>query len=136
MRRSLSKSGNGPARGFVDCKPQTTKLPAMPSAHFSKDRPIDYFILVEPRADGPVIGTYDDHPIPTAVRDAFGQRYTYVGVASRLRDGRFDVKSLAPGEWFVPSGLVYRMERHAGRGSLFDRLRRRHAPSGSEHPSH
>jgi hypothetical protein len=94
----------------------------MPSAHFSADRPVDYFILVEPRADGPIIGTYDDRPIPAAVKDAFGRRYSYVGVASRLRDGRLDVKTLSRGEWFIPSGLVYRMESEERRGFL-SRLR-------------
>lgn len=95
----------------------------MPSAHFAKDRPVDYFILVEPRADGPVIGTYNDHPIAAAVKDCFGRRYAYVGVASRLRDGRLDVNSLSAGEWFVGSGLVYRMENHDALG-LLGKLRR------------
>jgi len=94
----------------------------MPSAHFSADRPVDYFILVEPRADGPIIGTYDNRPIPAAVKDAFGRRYSYVGVASRLRDGRLDVKTLSHGEWFIRSGLVYRMESEK-RGGFLSLLR-------------
>ena len=80
----------------------------MRAAHFSKDRPMEYFVLVDPHADGPVIGTLGDHPIAAAIRDGFGRRYIYVGVASRLRDGRYDVKSLSPGEWFADPGLVYR----------------------------
>jgi len=110
------------------------KFHSMPSAHFSKDRPVDYFILMEPRADGPIIGTYGEHPIAASVKDAFGRRYSYVGAASRLRDGRFDVKTLAPGEWFVRPGLVYRMES-AEAGGLLARLRKRDAPSPGDHAS-
>ena len=110
------------------------KFNAMPSAHFSQDRPVDYFILVEPQADGPVIGTYNEHPIAAAVKDAFGRRYLYVGVASRLRDGRFDVKTLSPGEWFMRPGLVYRMEvREAG--GLIGRLRKRDDTPRDDRPS-
>jgi hypothetical protein len=108
------------------------KFNTMSSAHFSKDRPVDYFILVEQRADGPVIGTYDDHPIAAAVKDAFGRRYLYVGIAPRLRDGRFDVKALSPGEWFARPGLVYRAEIPET-GGLLARLRKRGNPSNDEH---
>lgn len=80
----------------------------MHATRFSRERPIEYFILIEPLADGPVIGTLGDHPIAAAIKDCFGRHYTYVGVASRLRDGRYDVNSLAPGEWFAEPGLVYR----------------------------
>jgi hypothetical protein len=104
------------------------KFDAMASAHFSKDRPVDYFILVDPEPDGPMIGTYNNHPIAAAVKDAFGRRYLYVGVATRRRDGQFDVTTLAQGEWFSPRGLVYRMEGQAG-GSLLGRLRKRQGPS-------
>src|SRR5581483_6950255 len=101
---------------------------AMPSAHFSKNRPVDYSILVDPRADGPIIGTLNEHPIPAAVRDAFGRRYLYVGVASRLRDGRYDVKTLSPGEWFARPGLVYRSES-SDTGGLLGWWRKRDATS-------
>jgi hypothetical protein len=112
----------------------TMKFTAMPSVHFSGDRPVDYFILVEPRADGAIIGTYNDRPIPDAVKDAFGRRYSYVGVASRLRDGRLDVKTLSEGEWFVHPGLVYRMEAD-DRGGLLGRFRKRNDRSHGEHVS-
>jgi hypothetical protein len=109
------------------------KFNPMPSAHFSKDRPVDYFILVEPRTDGPIIGTYNDQPIAAAVKDAFGRRYVYVGIALRLRDGRLDVKALAPGEWFAHPGLVYRMESQET--GLLGRLRKRTESSHDEHAS-
>jgi hypothetical protein len=124
---------NDPAAGFVDSRLTMMKFSAMPSAHFSNERPVDYFILVEPRADGPIIGTYDDQPIPAAVKDAFGRRYVYVGIASRLRDGRLDVKALSPGEWFAHPGLVYRMESHET--GLLGRFRKRSEASRDEHAS-
>jgi hypothetical protein len=111
---------------------EAMKSSMMPTVHFPSDRPVDYFILVEPRADGPVIGTYGDQPIPAAVRDAFGQRYTYVGVASRLRDGRLDVNSLSAGEWFVEPGLVYAADGDEAGGGLLGRLRRRPPSSGHD----
>jgi hypothetical protein len=103
------------------------KFDAMTSPHFSKDRPVDYFILVDPEPDGPTIGTFNNHPIAAAVKDAFGRRYSYVGVATRRRDGQFDVTTLSPGEWFSPRGLVYRMEPRKGDETLLGRLRKRHA---------
>jgi hypothetical protein len=70
-------------------------------------QPVDYFILVEPRADGPVVGYYGDHPIAAAVVDYFGRHYTYAGVMTRRRSGQYDVESLRPGEWIIEPGLVY-----------------------------
>jgi hypothetical protein len=113
---------------------ETMKFDAMTTPHFSKDRPVDYFVLVEPEPDGPMIGTYNNHPIAAAVKDAFGRRYLYVGVATRRRDGQLDVTTLSPGEWFSPRGLVYRMESRES-GGLLDRLRKRSARSDGDHPS-
>jgi hypothetical protein len=103
----------------------------MHATRFSRDRPIEYFVLIEPHADGPVIGTLGGHPIAAAITDCFGRHYTYVGVASRLRDGRYDVASLSPGEWFADPGLVYRQDptpsilRKFVGGSSADQDRRR-----------
>jgi hypothetical protein len=79
----------------------------MPRIKSNPSRPIEYFLLVEPRAAGPVIGYYAERPIADAVVDCFGRRFIYKGVAPRLRNGRFDVESLQPGEWIVEPGLVY-----------------------------
>jgi hypothetical protein len=59
------------------------------------------------RADGAVVGYIDDHPIPEAVVDASGHRYSFAGVAPRRADGSYDAKSLHHGEWIVEPGLVY-----------------------------
>lgn len=77
--------------------------------HISQ-RPVEYFILMEPRPDGPVVGYLDGRPIPTAVIDCWGRHYSYAGVASRRRSGQYDVDSLAPGEWIMDPGLVYRQD--------------------------
>jgi hypothetical protein len=79
---------------------------------------IDYYVLVEPRADGPMVGYYAGHPIAAAVVDYSGRRYTYAGVAPRLRSGRYDVESLRPGEWIVEPGLVYYSDRNEAGGPL------------------
>jgi hypothetical protein len=70
-------------------------------------RPVEYFILMEPRADGPVIGQYAGQPIAAVVVDYFGRHFTYAGIAPRLRNGRYDVAALQPGEWIVEPGLIY-----------------------------
>jgi hypothetical protein len=80
--------------------------------NFTATRHVGYFILMEPRADGPVVGYYAGHPIAAAVVDYFGRRYAYVGVASRLPSGRYDAESLLPGEWIVEPGLLYYAEPH------------------------
>jgi hypothetical protein len=67
----------------------------------------DLRIVVEPQADGPVIGFYAGQPIAASVVDCFGRRFAYRGAASRRRDGRYDCKALAPDEWLVEPGLVY-----------------------------
>ena len=90
----------------------------MSRVNFTTARPVEYFMLVEPRADGPVIGYYAGHAIPAAVVDHFGHSFTYVGVAPRLRSGRYDVESLQPGEWIVEPGLIYYRDPSESRGLL------------------
>lgn len=52
---------------------------------FTTARPVDYFILIEPHADGPVVGFFAGSPIPAAVVDCFGRRYGYAGVGASAR---------------------------------------------------
>ena len=80
----------------------------MPRFGLSTGRPVEYFILVEPHADGPVVGYYGGSPIPAAVVDYWGRRYSYAGIAPRRRSGQYDVEALRPGEWIIEPGLVYR----------------------------
>ncbi|HUL07916.1 MAG TPA: hypothetical protein VLV76_16470 [Candidatus Acidoferrum sp.] len=75
---------------------------------FAARRPVEYFILVEPRADGPLVGYLAGNPIRAAVIDHWGRRYSYAGVAPRRRSGQYDVEALGPDEWIIEPGLVYR----------------------------
>jgi hypothetical protein len=55
------------------------------------------------------MGSYAGHALREAVVDG-GQRYIYSGIAPRCHDGSIDVDALAPGEFVVPPGLIYRLE--------------------------
>ncbi len=77
----------------------------------SRNTPVEYYILANVSAAGPVVGYLADKPIAEAVTDHSGNRYHYVGLASRERGGRFDVGALRSGEWIVEPGLVYASER-------------------------
>lgn len=74
----------------------------------SQRRPVEYFMLLNPRPAGPSLGTYGGQAIPAAMVDAFGRHYAYAGVAPRLRDGRYDVDAVGKDEWLVEPGLIYR----------------------------
>ncbi|HUA78019.1 MAG TPA: hypothetical protein VMA86_10130 [Acetobacteraceae bacterium] len=74
----------------------------------SSPEAIEYSLLHHAKADGPVIGTYMDHPIAEAVIDESGKRFVYAGLAPRKRGGRLDVEALGPGEFILRPGLVYR----------------------------
>jgi len=69
----------------------------------------DYYMIVEPQSEGPVIGTYAGSPITETVLDGFGRRYAYAGAAPCRRDGRYDIEVLASGEFILEPGLLYRM---------------------------
>src|SRR5262249_2760615 len=94
-----------------------SRVCVMSRANFiTTDRPVDYLILTEPSAAGPVIGQYAGRPIYAAVVDYFGRRFSYAGIAPRLRNGRYDVGALQPGEWIVEPGLIYFGDPTAPRG--------------------
>jgi hypothetical protein len=71
---------------------------------------VDYYIIVDPRPEGPVIGYFAGQPIAASVVDDFGRRFIYDGVAPHRRSGQYDIESLRPGEWIVEPGLVYRFD--------------------------
>jgi hypothetical protein len=68
----------------------------------------ELFILWNIRPEGDVVGRLGDLAIPSHVIDEDGRRYQFEGVAARRPSGRFDVRTLRPGEWIVRPGLVYR----------------------------
>jgi hypothetical protein len=71
---------------------------------------IDYHVVVDPRPDGPVIGSYAGAPIAARVVDLFGRGFVYDGVAPKRRDGRYDPAGLRPGQWIAEPGLLYRLD--------------------------
>ena len=66
--------------------------------------------VVEPQADGPVVGFYGNHPIAAAVVDHWGHRFVYVGAAPRGFDGQCDYSALGSEEWIVEPGLIYAID--------------------------
>jgi hypothetical protein len=79
----------------------------------SDARALEFFMLHDARADGPVLGYFADREIAEAVTDHFGTRYIYAGLAPKRRDGRFDVDALRPGEFILAPGLIYRVDADA-----------------------
>ena len=75
-----------------------------------RNMPVEYFLLGNPSAVGPVVGYLAGRPIPETVVDDSGHRYRYAGVAPRRRDGGVDVASLQEGEWLVEPDLVYALD--------------------------
>ena len=74
-------------------------------------RPVEYYLLLEPRPHGRLIGYYAGRPIREFVTDADGTHYTYAGVAPRRANGRYDLDALRRDEWLVEPGLVYALVR-------------------------
>jgi len=92
----------------------------------------DFHLIVDPRPEGPTVGVYADRPFSESVADYFGRRFTYAGVAPRLRSGQYDLAALRTGEFIVEPGLLYRIASggpKAGRGRLLDSLVRSAAES-------
>jgi hypothetical protein len=78
----------------------------------------EFFILRNVRPEGSIVGRLGEFAIPSRVIDEDGQHYVFEGVATRRRSGRFDVRTLRPGEWIMRPGLVYRqIEQEKVRGA-------------------
>lgn len=94
----------------------------------------EYHLIVDPRPEGPMVGVYAGHPFSESVADYFGRRFTYAGVAPRLRNGQYDVAALRAGEFIVEPGLLYRIasaEPKAGMGRLLEGFLRSAAESAA-----
>ena len=81
----------------------------MPAFAIYKEDPSDYYLIVDPRPEGPILGVFADLPISESITDCFGRSYIYAGAAPRRRDGRYDIDVLKPGEFLLEPGLVYRL---------------------------
>lgn len=76
--------------------------------------PTEYLVLPHVAADGPVIGYFGERPIAARIRDQWGQRYAYRGVAPLRADGTVNLALVRTGEWIVEPGLLYALDDGAG----------------------
>ena len=81
----------------------------MSAAAYGQIRKLEYSILHDVAPAGPSIGSYSGQPIHESIIDMFGRRFVFVGVASRLSNGRFNAGALGTGEFILRPGLIYRM---------------------------
>ena len=72
-------------------------------------RELIYCMLHEAAPVGRTIGRFADRDISEVVRDQFGREYLYVGLACRTVRGDLDPDALAPGEFILAPGLIYRV---------------------------
>ncbi len=71
-------------------------------------RPLEYSILHNPRAAGPVIGKLGGKEFTEYVYDEFDRLFVFSGAAPRRLNGEFNDDALKTGEFIVLPGLVYR----------------------------
>jgi hypothetical protein len=76
-----------------------------------RNHELEYSLLRDVTDAGPVIGFYAGKTIAERVVDEFGRSYVFCGIASRSRNGKFDVATLAAGEFILRPGLVYRYDQ-------------------------
>jgi hypothetical protein len=70
-------------------------------------------------------GLYAGEPLYDRVRDRDGTHYAYVSVTTGFDSRKFDFTQLAPGEFVLPPGIVYRRIEppRAAKLSILKRLR-------------
>lgn len=85
----------------------------MPRLGLERSPSIEYLMLADARPDGPTLGFFRGSAIAAAVIDYFGRRYVFAGIASRERNGQYDVEALARGERLIEPGLIYRLGAEA-----------------------
>jgi hypothetical protein len=78
-------------------------------------RPLEYSILHNPRAAGPVIGQLGGKEFTEYVYDEFNRLFVYSGAAPRRLNGEFDDDALKTGEFIVLPGLIYKYSGKARR---------------------
>ena len=76
-------------------------------------RNLEYCMLHEVKPVGPILGFLADREIFDSVVDQFGRMFRFAGVVSRKANGEIDENALAPGEFILRPGLIY---RHIGSG--------------------
>jgi len=69
----------------------------------------EFYRLHGAKPDGTVVARYRDQDVSDVVIDQQGQRYIFVGLVPRRRDGNYDVSGLKAGEMFIEPGLIYQL---------------------------
>jgi hypothetical protein len=82
-----------------------------PYSEFARGRYLEYFLLRNVIAEGPVVGQYEGQDIRKSIVDEWGRRYSFVGIVAFRGDGQYDVDGLKTGEFILAPGLVYRLDR-------------------------
>jgi hypothetical protein len=82
----------------------------MPAVAYNPAQRVEYSILRNVKPTGPSLGFYKGREIPESIVDDLGRHLVYAGIAPRKWDGQLDGDALAPGEFIVRPGLIYRME--------------------------
>lgn len=83
----------------------------MPHGDIARGRLVEYFLLREVIKEGPVVGSYAGQAIRQSVIDEWARRYSFVGIAAFRWNGQYDCDALQTGEFILPPGLIYRLDR-------------------------
>lgn len=76
-----------------------------------RGRYLEYFLLRNVTAEGPIVGRYEGQDVRQNIVDEWGRRYSFVGIAAFRWDGQYACDALKTGEFILPPGLVYRLDR-------------------------
>lgn len=71
----------------------------------------EFFVLRNVVPAGLVIGHRAGQDIYGSIVDEWDRRYSFVGIANFRREGGYDCDALRTGEFILPPGLVYRLDR-------------------------
>jgi hypothetical protein len=89
------------------------RISPMPRLGLDRSPSVEYLMLTDARPDGPTVGFFRGSAIAAAVIDYFGRRYVFTGIATRTRNGQYDVEVLTRGERLIEPGLIYRLGAEA-----------------------
>lgn len=70
-----------------------------------------FFTLHDVTPAGHVIGNYRGHDIHRNIIDTWSRRCSFIGVAPAGPQDGYDFEVLQSGEFILPPGLIYRLDR-------------------------
>ncbi|MFZ2872282.1 hypothetical protein [Zavarzinia sp.] len=69
--------------------------------------PRTFFEIEVGRRDGEILGHFHGRAIYEQVRDKYGARFAFLGLAPVLPDGRVDIRAIGRDQWLVDGALLY-----------------------------